>query len=286
MESRVKAVSPTQENGLAVLSRLAVRPGVFGCLAPADPGEEELGAGCPITSLDWDDSDTALQSYVREVICRAVLPLVAGEGQVPIGGCEAGLVILDCDHRIQMRHLADAMLRRVGKVAEQHYRELPKHRRNERLSGGRGEQWKVVREALDRISLMQVFDQQQLQLALLSLPSLLQKQDTVSCIMVLGINMFYHQTRVVTPVSHRAHVARLVASAESATKEYGVRLLYTEHRLFGKEEDRGDLEQAVTVKKREEGEGYTVTLVDGQVFGGKLSQTGDWVWEEPSRKCT
>ena len=61
---------------------------------------------------------------------------------------------------------------------------------------------------------VQVFDQQQLQLALLSLPSLLQKQDTVSCVMVLGINMFYHQTRVVTPVSHRAHVARLVASAE------------------------------------------------------------------------
>ena len=80
-----------------------------------------------------------------------------------------------------------------------------------------------------------------------------------------------------------------------------MRLLYTEHRLFGKEEDRGDLEQvglqyymnliachgtcmqAVTVKKREEGEGYTVTLVGGQVFGGKLNHMGDWVWEEPSR---
>ena len=78
-----------------------------------------------------------------------------------------------------------------------------------------------------------------------------------------------------------------------------MRLLYTEHRLFGKEEDRGDLEQVglqnymnliachgtrvqtVTVKKREEGEGYTVTLVSGQVFGGKLNQTGDWVWVEP-----
>ena len=155
MESKVKAVSPTQENGLAVLRRLAVRPDVFGCLAPADPGEEEKGVGCPITSLDWDDSDTALEAYMVEVICKAVLPLVAGEGQVPIGGCEASLVIVDCDHRIQMRHLADAMLRRVGKVAEQHYRELPKHRRNERLSGGRGEQWKVVREAMDRISLIQ-----------------------------------------------------------------------------------------------------------------------------------
>ena len=60
----------------------------------------------------------------------------------------------------------------------------------------------------------QVFDQQQLQLALLSLPSLLQKQDAVSCVIVLGINMFYHQTRVVMPTSHRAHVARLVATAE------------------------------------------------------------------------
>ena len=110
---------------------------------------------------------------------------------------------------------------------------------------------------------VQVFNHHQLQLALLSLPSLLQKQDTVSCVIVLGINMFYHQMRVVTPVSQRAHVAKLVATAEVfffktaektwlssphsqvATKEYGVRLLYTEHRLFGKEEDRGDLEQVV-----------------------------------------
>ena len=61
---------------------------------------------------------------------------------------------------------------------------------------------------------VQVFNHQQLQLALLSLPSLLQKQDTVSCVIVLGINMFYHQTKVVTPGSHRAHVARLVATAE------------------------------------------------------------------------
>ena len=155
MENKLMAVSPTQENGLAVLGRLAVRPQVFGCLAPAESVEEGQGVVCPITSHDWDDSDTALGAYMTEVICKAVLPLVAGEGQVPIGGCEAGLVILDCDHRIQMRHLADAMLRRVGKVAERHYRELPKHRRNERLGGGRGEQWKVVREALDRISLIQ-----------------------------------------------------------------------------------------------------------------------------------
>ena len=80
----------------------------------------------------------------------------------------------------------------------------------------------------------------------------------MSCVIVLGINMFYHQTKVVTPGSHRAHVARLVATAEVskpekiwfslphfqvAAKEYGIRLLYTEHRLFGKDEDRGDLDQ-------------------------------------------
>ena len=161
-----------------------------------------------------------------------------------------------------------------------------------------------------------MFNHQQLQLALLSLPSLLQKQDTVSCVIVLGINMFYHQTKVVTPGSHRAHVARLVATAEVskpekiwfslphfqvAAKEYGIRLLYTEHRLFGKEEDRGDLEQvalclymnqsddhgtrmqAVIVKKKEEGEGHTVTLISGKVLGGKLNQAGDWIWDEPSR---
>ena len=39
--------------------------------------------------------------------------------------------------------------------------------------------------------------------------------------------------------------------------------------------------QAVIVKKREEEEGQTVTLVGGKVFGGKLNQAGDWVWDEP-----
>ena len=250
----MEPASPTQENGLSVLSRLVVRPGVSGCLGPGDPGEKELGVGCPITSLDWEDTDTALEAYMMEVICKAVLPMVAGEGLVPIGGCEAGLLILDCDHRIKMVDIADALLRRVGKVAEEHYKKLPKHRRNERLSGGRGEQWRVVRESMARISLIQalnqllyqtersvalfgsngqkrwypckrskdfppltsskVFDHDQLQLNLLSLPSLLRQKENVSCVVILGINMFYHQTRLNSPVSHRAHVAKLLASAE------------------------------------------------------------------------
>ena len=44
--------------------------------------------------------------------------------------------------------------------------------------------------------------------------------------------------------------------------------------------------QAVIVKKREEEEeglGHTVTLIGGKVFGGKLNQAGDWIWDEPSR---
>ena len=154
----MEPASPTQENGLSVLSRLVVRPGVSGCLGPGDPGEKELGVGCPITSLDWEDTDTALEAYMMEVICKAVLPMVAGEGLVPIGGCEAGLLIIDCDHRIKMTDIADALLRRVGKVAEEHYKKLPKHRRNERLSGGRGEQWRVVRESMARISLIQALN--------------------------------------------------------------------------------------------------------------------------------
>ena len=59
-----------------------------------------------------------------------------------------------------------------------------------------------------------VFDYDQLQLNLLSLPSLLRQKENVSCVVILGINMFYHQTRLNSPVSHRAHVAKLLASAE------------------------------------------------------------------------
>jgi len=279
----MEPTSPTQENGLSVLSRLVVRSGVSGCLGPGDPGEKELGVGCPITSLDWEDTDTALEAYMIEVICKAVLPMVAGEGLVPIGGCEAGLLILDCDHRIKMTDIADALLRRVGKVAEEHYKKLPKHRRNERLSGGRGEQWRVVRESMARISLIQVFDHDQLQLNLLSLPSLLRQKENVSCVLILGINMFYHQTRLNSPVSHRAHVAKLLASAEIATKGYSVRLLYTEHRLFGKDEENWDSAQGVVVENLEDEEGHSVTIDGGAVLRGKVNQAGDWIWEEPLR---
>ena len=64
------------------------------------------------------------------------------------------------------------------------------------------------------ITSSKVFDHDQLQLNLLSLPSLLRQKENVSCVVILGINMFYHQTRLNSPVSHRAHVAKLLASAE------------------------------------------------------------------------
>ena len=41
--------------------------------------------------------------------------------------------------------------------------------------------------------------------------------------------------------------------------------------------------QAVIVRKKEEGEGHTVTLIGGKVHGGNLNQAGDWIWDEPSR---
>ena len=88
-----------------------------------------------------------------------------------------------------------------------------------------------------------------------------------------------------------------------ATKGYSVRLLYTEHRLFGKDEENWDsaqvpylfefetvmrltqriLTQGVVVENLEDDEGHSVTIDGGAVLRGKVNQAGDWIWEEPLR---
>ena len=91
----------------------------------------------------------------------------------------------------------------------------------------------------------------------------------------------------------------LVYLLQIATKGYSVRLLYTEHRLFGKDEENWDsaqvpylfefetvtktLTQGVVVENLEDGEGHSVTMDGGAVVRGKVNQAGDWIWEEPLR---
>ena len=221
--------TPPQESGLALLGRLATRPGVQQVLGPLDSGREVVG----VTVVDPEDSETVLEVFLREVVCRVVLPLVVGRGgrEVEVGGCGAGVVWLDCDHRTKVRDLAELLGRKVKKAAEAHYQRLPKHRREERLTSG--QQWEVVKEALQRVTVLRAYSKEELELSLHWLPSLLEQQPNTSCVLLTGITSFFHQARAAGGASLRTHVSRLLARVEGVTREWGVRLVYSQHMLFG-----------------------------------------------------
>ena len=84
-----------------------VCPGVqvVGILGPGDTAPDTPTA---VTALDWEDTDTVLEAYLaqveahltsHQVVCSVALPPVAGRGQVALGGCGAGVVLVDSDHR-------------------------------------------------------------------------------------------------------------------------------------------------------------------------------------------
>jgi hypothetical protein len=121
-----------------------------------------------------------------------------------------------------------------------------------------------------------VFGQEELELALHALPGQLEEAGpAVSCLLLIGINSFFHAARAATGSGHRAHVGRLVASATAVARQAGLRLLYTEQRLFGREEE-GPVGQVV-IQQREDGLGHTVTL-EGRPVRFTVGDEGDLSW--------
>ena len=93
-----------------------------------------------------------LTSYVVEVVCNITLPKMIGD--VLVGGCGAGVVLMDCDHHVKVKMVALALQRRVARVAEQHLKEMKgdgvKKEEREKRRINSTIQWDIVKGALER----------------------------------------------------------------------------------------------------------------------------------------
>jgi len=270
------------ESGLSVLSRLCSRPAISTCLGPglAEPKQQTTQIRCQGDNLG--DTVGLLTSYVVEVVCNITLPKMLGD--VIVGGCGAGVVLMDCDHHVKVKMVALALQRRVARVAEQHLKEMKgdgvKKEEREKRRINSTIQWDIVKGALERLLVMNVFTPDSLEISLLSLQNVLMDNTSVSAVLVNGINSFYHQVRSDSGISHSAYMKRLLNLALAGCKDTSedMKILFVEHNLFG---DKNEVEKDensnsnVVIEKLETN--FSVTF-QGRKSQFSLNSAGQVLW--------
>ena len=83
---------------------------------------------------------------------------------------------------------------KVRSVSDSHYRSLSKERRGKERVTSR-EQWDLVKQSLARLHVMEPFTSLSLEVSLLSLQSVLHQNTNLACVVLAGINTFFHQVR-------------------------------------------------------------------------------------------
>jgi len=269
------------ESGLSVLSRLCSRPSISSSLGPGLPAPKQQVTQVRCSS-DMGDTMDLLTSYVVELLCNITLPKMVGE--VLIGGCGAGAVLLDCDHHVKVKMVALTLQSRVAKVAEQHLKEMKDRghsrelREKQRITSSM--QWEIVKGALERLLVMNVYTPDNLEISLLSLQNVLMDNTTISAVLINGINSFYHQVKGDTGISHSAYMKRLINLALTGCKDTSedLKILYVEHNLFG---DKNDFEKDehsnsnVVIEKLETN--FAVTFL-GCKSQFSLNSSGVFMW--------
>jgi len=275
------AVSLKVESGLSVLSRLCSRPCIDNCLGP-DLGKPSQQVTVIRGQGELGDTVDIFTGYVIEVVCNLTLPRVFGD--VVIGGCGAGVVLLDCDHHIKVKMLAMALQRRVAMVAEHHWKDMKERglgredREKQRINSAM--QWEIVKGALERLFMMDIFTPDQLEISLLSLQNILVDNITISAVLINGINSFYHQVRGDSSISHFAYLKKLLNLAVEGCKDTSedLKILYVEHNLFGDKKDFEKDENSssnVVIEKLETN--FSVTF-QGKKSKFSLNSRGQVLW--------
>lgn len=244
------------ETGLTLLSRLVPRPALWDCVGPGLSPPTNLITNL-VVGVGEDMVEVVTNSYLLELISTVTLPPSTRTGVV-VGGRGAGLVLVDCDHKLAMSQVAEVLGRKVKKVAETHYKGLPKERRGERITSA--EQWDLVRESLARILVMEVFNPDCLEVTLLSLQSVLEENTNISCVILLGLNSFYQQVKLETGVSYSTYMSRLVGMVETGCKGVAeeLKVMVIEHNLFGDKSEKEDSDSKVIIENIDEGDGYLI----------------------------
>jgi len=270
------------ESGLSVLSRLCSRPGISNCLGPGlgQPKQQVTQIRCQGDKMG--DTVDLLTGYVVELVCNLILPRMIGD--VMVGGSGAGVVLMDCDHHVKVKMVALALQRRVAKVAEQHLKGMKEkglkkeEREKQRINSTL--QWDIVKGALERLLVMNIYTSDNLEISLLSLQNVLIDNTSVSAVLINGINSFYHQVRGDSGISHSAYMKKLINLALEGCKDTSddLKVLYVEHNLFG---DKNEFEKDensnsnVVIEKLETN--FSVTFL-GRKSQFSLNSSGQVVW--------
>lgn len=219
------------ETGLSLLGRLTERPALdhlFGAGQGAPPGQLTAVLTC---RAPLNDGGRLTAAFCCDIICNVVLP-PAHKG-VELGGCGASLVLINCNHHLTVMEVAEELQSRMRKTAEDHYRSLPNDKRKtDRLTST--DQWHIVKQSLERLLVMEVYDPDSLETSLVSLKNILMANSGISCILVDSINTFYQQVRGETGLYHSAYLRRLLAHLGTACRDVSTRLrvLYTQIQFF------------------------------------------------------
>lgn len=280
--SDIEDMSLKVESGLSVLSRLCNRPSITHCFGPGlgQPCQQVTMVRCQGDKLR--DSVDLLTGYVVDVICNLTLPRMSGD--IMVGGCEAGVVLMDCDHHVKVKEVALALERRVAIVAEQHWKDMKERglsreeREKKRINSTL--QWDIVKASLARLLIMRIYTPDQLEISLISLQNILIENNSVSAVFINGINSFYFQVRGDTSIPHNAYVKKLLNLALEGCKDTSeeLKIFYVEHNLFGEKNDVEKNENSssdVVIEKLETN--FSVTFL-GHKSQFSLNSSGQIVW--------
>jgi len=225
------------ESGLSVLSRLCTRPSIYGYLGPGlgQPSQQVTKIRCQ--GPKDEDMVDVVTGYCLELISNLILPGKISE--VSLGGCEAGLILIDCDHHLKVKLIANILQNKVASAALQHMKEMKeqgisREERNKRRINSTL-QWEAVKGSLERILIMEVFTPDQLEISILSLQNVLMDNIRISAVLIAGVNSFFHQVRGETGISHAAYMKKVLNHINVGCKDTSeeLKILYLEHNLFG-----------------------------------------------------
>jgi len=222
------------ESGMSLLGSLSVRPSLNNLLGAGVEGPKHIIT--PVLYNGRMGESAVPTSFFTDLVCKVSLP-VSYNG-VNVGGCEASVLIFDCDHHIKTEDIARELQKRVKDIAERHYRSLAKEtRRKERLTSM--DQWQIVKRSLERVLFMHICKPADFEISAIALGNILTANLNISLVLINSINTFYHQESVKTGIFHNPYIRSLLTHIVEATQymHKNLKVLYTQLNYFNKEDN-------------------------------------------------
>ena len=179
-----------QEWGEDFLERLRSRPNLTGASPPF-----------PVTLAHNDavevrgESGSGKSLLLSHLICKVLTP-------VSEGGCGAGVLLLNLDHKIKVSDLHQLLTSQVKSD-------------------------EVAKACLSRLFLMSAYDTMSYDNCVAQVPSILRKYRNISLVAIDSAGAFFHSERIYKDIFHERFVAKRIQRALKAIEKFHVSLVYT-----------------------------------------------------------